>query len=155
GKSSPENLLDLAEEVIRKLDFENGTDQLWFVIDTDRWKLQIRNLRSACESRPGWFVAQSNPCFEVWLYFHINSGIPDFSLDSCAKWKPYIPSILPGGFNCDKHPAGIELAITNASKHYRADGDTPVTGSTQVWQLAAALLPLIKRDLDRLKWKFE
>ena len=83
-----------------------------------------------------------------------------YTLEVCQKnlvccYQPYIPSLLNGGFDCDRHPIGIEKAIDYACKHYRADGDTPATGRTQVWQLASELLPLIKKDLDGLKIEFQ
>ena len=51
-------------------------DEVWFVLDTDHDKLdtrkpQIEKLRTDCEKRNRWNVAQSNPCFEVWLFNHL------------------------------------------------------------------------------------
>ncbi len=46
-------------------------DQVWFVIDTDTWGSHIPNLRLGCAGKTNWHVAQSNPCFEVWLYYHL------------------------------------------------------------------------------------
>ncbi len=34
-------------------------DQVWFVIDTDTWGDQISALRSNCEEKHNWFVAQN------------------------------------------------------------------------------------------------
>ena len=76
GNNSPSGLLKQAKE-----DFFEGKDSLpkyflgkedkvWFVIDTDRWGSHIPKLRKECQQRVNWFVAQSNPCFEVWLFYH-------------------------------------------------------------------------------------
>ncbi|MCC8143316.1 MAG: RloB family protein [Tannerellaceae bacterium] len=46
-------------------------DEVWFVIDTDDWGNKITELRTK-SSQQQWKVAQSNPCFEVWLYYHIH-----------------------------------------------------------------------------------
>ncbi len=54
-------------------------DKIWFVIDTDRWNegnkigLLKTFVQEKKESYNGWFVAQSNPSFEIWLYYHFNS----------------------------------------------------------------------------------
>lgn len=50
-------------------------DNVWFVIDTDLWGSKITDLRNFCNSQNAgldnetWFVSQSNPCFEIWLYY--------------------------------------------------------------------------------------
>ncbi|WP_028298603.1 RloB family protein [Olivibacter sitiensis] len=152
--SSPEKLIGLANTEIRKLDATAGKDRIWFVIDTDRWRKQIRTLRRATATRPQWKVAQSNPCFEVWLYYHARSVPPEGDPKSCGKWKPLLPKVIKGGFNPDFHPAAIETAIENAKKNYAEEGDLPITGATQAWFLAEDLLPLIKKDLDMIKDKF-
>src|SRR5690606_32635048 len=46
------------------------TDELWMIIDTDRWK-NIPSIISACKRQSNMFVAVSNPCFEFWLLLHI------------------------------------------------------------------------------------
>src|SRR5690606_40011560 len=55
--------------------------EVWIVIDTDPDKdnsrvEQIVEIKSECSKKQNWFVAESNPCFEVWLYFHQNSELP-------------------------------------------------------------------------------
>ncbi|MDY4609691.1 MAG: RloB family protein [Sphaerochaetaceae bacterium] len=45
-------------------------DQLWFVIDMDQWDDKIDSLLLHCQSKGRWSIAISNPCFEVWLYYH-------------------------------------------------------------------------------------
>jgi hypothetical protein len=130
-------------------------DRIWFVIDTDRWGAQLHEIRQECEQHPHWAVVQSNPCFEVWLYFHAKPGLPQLSnIALCSNWKSYLPNIIQGGFNSDFHPVSIEAAITNSKSLYVANGYLPEPGSTQLWQLGEELLPLIKKDLDNLKDKF-
>jgi hypothetical protein len=46
------------------------TDELWMVIDTDRWK-NINEIILECKKQKNMFVAVSNPCFELWLLLHI------------------------------------------------------------------------------------
>lgn len=45
-------------------------DELWMVIDTDRWK-NIPDIIVECNKLENMYVAVSNPCFEFWLLLHI------------------------------------------------------------------------------------
>lgn len=153
--SAPKLLIENAIAMEEELDAKAERDRVWFVIDTDRWREQLHEIRSECNKHPHWSVAQSNPCFEVWLYFHAKRGVPPLQdIGLCSNWKPYLPTIIQGGFNSDCHPVAIEAAVVNSKASYVANGYFPEPGSTQVWQLGEELIPLIKRDLDQLKVKF-
>lgn len=149
--SAPKLLIENAINIETKLDLNSEVDQVWFVIDTDRWRVQLHEIRNACSDRSHWNVAQSNPCFEVWLYFHFKKGIPTHMKSSnCKSWKAFIPTIISGGFNNNFHPVLIETAHINAKESYEEIGYFPSVGSTQVWLLAERLIPLVKRELDKL-----
>lgn len=153
--SAPKLLIENAIAKEEELDAKADRDRVWFVIDTDRWREQLHEIRQECDKHPHWIVAQSNPCFEVWLYFHAKAGIPVLqNIAECNNWKPFLPKIIQGGFNPDFHPVAIEAAILNSKASYVANGYFPEQGSTQLWQLGEELLPLIKKDLDNLKEKF-
>lgn len=138
-----------------ELDANAERDRVWFVIDTDRWREQLHEIRQECDKHPHWRVAQSNPCFEVWLYFHAKTQLPELeNIAECSSWKPYLPTIIQGGFNADYHPIAIETAIINAKAAYEATGYFPDPGSTELWKLGEELLPLIKKELEELKGKF-
>lgn len=150
--SAPTLLIENAIEIEDELDANADKDRVWFVIDTDRWREQLHEIRQECEQHPHWKVAQSNPCFEVWLYFHAKADLPALeNIAQCNNWKPYLPTIIQGGFNPDFHPIAIETAITNSKASYVANGYLPEPGSTQLWQLGEELLPLIEKDLENLK----
>ena len=96
--TDPLKLMELAERILlgdtRKhtIDYLQQ-DKIWFAIDTDSWEKEgkIAPLRNFCramnaritekysEAKPyeAWNVAQSNPCFEVWLYYHHYADRPD------------------------------------------------------------------------------
>ena len=156
GKGSPVQLIENAMKAqATYMDNDNLEDQIWFVIDTDRWREQIRELRKACDQNTIWKVAQSNPCFEVWLYYHLKATLPALAtVDKCKSWKTHLAEIIKGGFNSDMHPIAIEEAAKNAKASYVAEGYTPLPGHTQVWMLAEAFLPSIEKDLEGLKLKF-
>lgn len=148
GKSAPNHLLNKAEEESTRNDF-GVSDEIWFVIDTDRWRDHIHHLRDACAKKNNWSVAQSNPCFEVWLYFHFEKLLPtDIDFNQGAFWKSIIPKIVSGGFNSAVHPLKIEMAIKNAEAVYRETGYIPEIGSTQVFQLGKKIFPLIQKNLQ-------
>jgi hypothetical protein len=153
--SAPRLLIDVANEKEKELDANDRRDRLWFVIDTDRWREQLHEIREECEQHPNWRVAQSNPCFEVWLFFHAKAQQQKLeNIEQCNQWKSLLPQIIKGGFTSDSHPIAIETATVNAKADYKATGYFPDPGSTQVWSLAEELLPLIKKELDLLKRKF-
>lgn len=153
--SAPRLLIDVAIEKEKELDANDERDRVWFVIDTDRWREQLHDIRQECDQHPHWRVAQSNPCFEVWLYFHAKVQAPVLpDISRCSIWKPYLPTVIQGGFNPDYHPIAIETATINAKAAYHATGYFPEPGSTQLWELAEELLPLIKKDLEELKPRF-
>jgi hypothetical protein len=155
GQTSPTKLIFNALEKEKELDASAARDQIWFVIDTDRWRHLIRDLRKECKNKTHWKVAQSNPCFEVWLFYHVKKEVPklDF-IHECNNWSPLVHSVFQNGFNPQLHPILIDIATQNAKAAYRAKGDTPEPGSTQVWQLAEKLLPLISGEIEELKERY-
>lgn len=153
--SAPKLLIDRAVAKEEELDASAERDLVWFVIDTDRCREQLHEIRQECDRHSHWHVAQSNPCFEVWLYFHAKTALPALSnIERCNNWKSYLPTIIKGGFNPDFHPITIESAIVNSKAVYQGTGYFPNSGSTQLWELGETLLPLVKKELDSLKPRF-
>ena len=127
-------------------------DQVWFVIDTDKWGDSINELRSRCGMQKNWFVAQSNPCFEVWLYYHFFSDFAgDIKLNGCAEWKAHVNVGIPGGFDSRKHPILIADAITNAEVHFTPSGKDVPYGTTEVYKLGKEIYPLIESAIEETK----
>lgn len=62
------------------------TDELWMIIDTDRWK-SIPDIITECKKQSNMFVAVSNPCFEFWLLLHIKdiAGYDENELELILK----------------------------------------------------------------------
>ena len=124
--TDPLKLRELAKEKffgtnrVHTLDYMQK-DQIWFVIDTDTWEQEgkITPLRDFCsvnnnnipkdydevKAYEAWNVAQSNPCFEVWLYYHLYGEIPDSSsVPKDPNIKRYIDSLIGGGFDYECDP---------------------------------------------------
>ncbi len=147
-KSAPKWVLDRAVKYIEK---EGLTDEddLWFVMDKDKWKdEQLRYIAELCNEHPNWHIVISNPCFEVWLYFHKKRELPE-NIGSKAL-KTVVSEFEEGGYAPHKFIVDLPIAILNSKK---VDSDKkhfmPKPGETKVYQLGEALLEVIgKNDFE-------
>jgi hypothetical protein len=161
--NSPKGLYDLAVRSFsgNKPKFTlQENDEVWIVIDTDLDKSnsreeQIRQIKEVCQSKDNWFVVESNPCFEVWLYFHQNEKIEEFESDDiCKSWKQKVNESYDGGFDSRQHPIFIEEAIQNAERNFDSDkNNRPLKGSTEVYLLAKSMFAVIKNKIRAVKNK--
>ncbi|MBE2209651.1 MAG: RloB domain-containing protein [Saprospiraceae bacterium] len=157
--NSPTGLYQLAVRHLIKSDdnpnppFELwDNDEVWFVIDTDAWALKTTELRSFCQTRPNWNIAQSNPCFEVWLYFHFFDSRATFQwLEICDAWKQYLSQTIPGGFNSNKHPIFIGAAIENAGRQFISENGGPAVGCSEVFLLAKMIFEFCGKKIERIR----
>ena len=165
--NSPEGLFDIAFNCIYPTK-KNGMkpkyniiegDEVWIVIDTDPDKDdsrigQISKIRSECDKRKNWFVVESNPCFEVWLYFHQNKKLPDGAIpDTCNNWKTLVNQIVVGGFDARKHPIFIEEASLNAKATHEKKNNILESGCTEVYLLGFSLLAILGEKIKFIKNK--
>lgn len=158
GNNSPTGLYEIASLNIVQTDenpcpkyTNNPEDEIWFVIDTDSWGEKIQELRSLCKkSHKNWFIAQSNPCFEVWLYYHFKKEKPSFDgMESAANWKAFLnDEIIPGGFDSRKHPLLLIDAINNSTANHLEDEEAINLGCTEVFKLAKNFYPYVKEILN-------
>lgn len=159
GKTDPEKLKEAAQEefginsdVSPKYTLDvSQHDNVWFVIDTDLWGSKITDLRNFCKSQNAgldnetWFVSQSNPSFEIWLYYHKFSEKPvKNDVDKYSSIKEFVDAQIPGGFDSRKHPAMIEVAIQNAKATYEEENQVLKLYSTEVFKLGQVILPFVK-----------
>lgn len=146
-KSAPQWVLDRAMTYI-EVEGLIDEDDLWFVIDTDRWtEEQIRMLADCCNDHPNWNIVISNPCFEVWLYFHKTSKIEDSTSKTSQQFKSEIHTLEKGGYHPYKFIPHLQTAINNAKNadknplHFKPEYKT-----TKVYLLAEALLAKIGKN---------
>lgn len=131
-------------------------DEVYFIIDTDKWRGAITELRKLCLSHANWMVLQSNPCFELWLYYHIKKEKPDFDgIDESKNWKQFLGDIIPGGFHATKHPIYIEEAIKNAIENFEKDGEELAICSTEVFIVAQKIFDIVKIEITEARKKAE
>lgn len=70
NKSSPEHVVSRLREFKRTYRL-NSNDELWVVIDVDRWgDAKLDEVARLCVQRK-FGMAVSNPCFEFWLLLHV------------------------------------------------------------------------------------
>lgn len=70
--SSPEHVL----EKLTGYNYEyelSADDELWLVIDRDRWEIPMLSRVTQEALQKGFCIADSNPAFELWLLFHHRS----------------------------------------------------------------------------------
>ncbi len=53
------------------------SDEFWLIIDRDDWesihKLNFDDLVKECKKEENFYLAMSNPCFEIWLVLHLKN----------------------------------------------------------------------------------
>jgi len=152
---SPTGLFQLAINMLLNDNFsdeknyDKRIDEVWFVVDTDIWGRKLEILYKECKNLNSWFVAQSNPCFEVWLYYHCFEDKPDFpGMEISSYWKDFVNKNIRGGFNPRKHSHYIGKAIFNAKKNFQQINNMPDIGCTEVYNLAEKIYPLIKHKIE-------
>lgn len=145
NRSAPKFFLERVEKAIELGGWSpKENDLLWFVLDVDRWSREtIIELRTICEQHSNWFLGISNPCFEVWLLFHLVKTFPDNG-ETCSNLKQKLHQVSKGGIEIDKLARSISDAANNAAN----SDDTPTSYfpnrmETKLYVLANQLLKLL------------
>lgn len=69
GRSAPKYVLERLKKFKKEYQLK-GDDELWLMIDVDRWPEGKLAAVSSQSAQNNFFLAVSNPCFEIWLYMH-------------------------------------------------------------------------------------
>ncbi|MDP4176060.1 MAG: RloB family protein [Bacteroidota bacterium] len=150
NRSAPKWVLDRAMKYIERVGLIDE-DELWFVMDIDKWSPeQIREIAEYCAKYINWHIVLSNPCFEVWLYFHKKSDISKSKSVNSQDFKTEITSFFSGGYNPYKIIHLLPDAIANA-KANDSDPDhyAPKHKETKVYLLGEAIMNTIgKNDFE-------
>lgn len=136
------------------------SDEFWLIIDRDDWetihKINFDDLSDACKSEENFFLAMSNPCFEIWLILHLKE-LSEFSEeeieliyknDSISNKKNYIDKVLGDlqdrGYNKNPNPnlylPLTKTAINNAKKIDISEEPYPKSVGTHVYKLIEKLI---------------
>jgi hypothetical protein len=83
--SSPDHVIKALDEFRKKYKLRRD-DELWLVIDVDRWgdKKMAGIARECVQKR--YLLAISNPCFELWLLLHLKS-LDEYTPDTLDEFR--------------------------------------------------------------------
>jgi len=148
GKSAPAHVIKRLREYVSEYELNEG-DQLWLVVDHDRWpKKQLAKVCAEARKIRGGKVSRlaiSNPCFELWLFLHhadwTESSATSKEIESALR------KTLGGYSKTRLNPEDYEGRVDIAIK--RAEGlDTQPTGrwpenpGTHIYRLVRAIQQL-------------
>lgn len=157
--SDPISVKKLLLEAKKEYRFKD-TDEFWLIIDRDDWE-EIHNhnfdkLVEDCKKENNFFLAMSNPCFEIWLILHLKD-INEFDEEEKVKImsnekisisKNYIdkvPSEIQGrGYNKRPNPRIFlpltKVAIDRAKELDNENQDYPKQLGTHIHKLIEKLI---------------
>lgn len=136
------------------------TDEFWLIIDRDQWeeihKISFEDLVNECQAEGNFFIAMSNPCFEIWLMMHLKD-ISEFTEVEKQKLrenikvganKNHIDIVLGDlqgrGYNKKPNPLIyqplIKTAIERAKALDNGEEDYPTDLGSHVYKLVGKLV---------------
>jgi hypothetical protein len=123
-------------------------DVIWFVLDIDMWKrAEIDALINYCKNDASLHIAISNPCFEVWLLYHILDNLEDMGTN--LKHELHLKT-EGTGYNPNDFCPLIEHAITNAKQKDTNNNHLyPNVKETKVYLLAEQLLEKLGKNWSK------
>lgn len=159
--SDPFSVKKLLKEAKREYRFKT-TDEFWLIIDRDDWeeihKLDFNELLAECKKEKNFYLAMSNPCFEIWLVLHFKE-LSEFSEDEqklifenakVSKAKNYIDIVVGelqgGGRGYNKRPNPsiyfplTQTAIQRAKALDTLMEDYPKSLGTHLYKLIEKLI---------------
>jgi hypothetical protein len=123
----------------------NKRDELWMVIDIDRWTArELSEVARICTQK-GFWLAASNPCFELWLFLHLSDVQNPAELSSCTLVEDRLRDKL-GGYNKKNIDCGAFLPyVTDAVSRAESMDNQPETRwpnspGTRVYRIIKILL---------------
>lgn len=140
-KSSPKHIKDNLDNYVQEYQIGEG-DQLWLAIDVDRWKQQ--ELSTICQEclQKGYQLAISNPCFELWLLYHFQDVVENYS--SCNGVKDILKPLLDKAEGSNYEELFLDLAANAVERARTADNDEtqrwPHPQGTRVYQIIEQIL---------------
>lgn len=96
NRSSPGHVIERLNAFKEEFNIGDG-DELWLMVDVDRWTPQTLGEVSREALQRGYGLAVSNPCFEVWLLCHFQ--IPPADVSACRAVENVLREALDGGYN--------------------------------------------------------
>jgi hypothetical protein len=94
------------------------------------------------ETKANRYVLISNPCFEVWLWYHYITESNETDVTSISDWKGHLHSNINGGYKLEEAIQNLELAINNAKNRYKSNGHFPEVVCSSVYLALEKILNL-------------
>ena len=146
--SAPNRVLARMDKYIRNEGISTkDNDTLWCVIDVDQWEQEsINALAAYCKKVESANLIISNPCFEVWLLYHVLSDLTGVDCSRAQKLKKKLGDLTPGGYDYHDYIPLMPTAITNAKVHDKnpdSGSFMPDVGQTKMYLLAEHLMKCI------------
>ena len=158
NESSPEHVYRQIQDFAAKYDMDED-DQLWVVVDKDRWTEQmLSGVAKKCSQNKYFNFCLSNPCFELWLILHLED-VAQYSKEDMTRlsenkkvktkgdtWTKKRLRGLMGSYSESKYDATIllpkiEEAIERARNLDSNPNDRwPQSVGTRVYQLVNSIL---------------
>lgn len=137
NNSSPENVYGQILAFEKQYEI-NEDDELWVVVDRDRWtSKELSSVARKCFQHKNFRFCLSNPCFEIWLLLHIE-GLEGYSEEDKALLsknrkgkggKSYLKSrlsfLLKGYDEANYDACTLIPTVSNAIDRARALDDCP------------------------------
>ena len=154
--SAPQHVIARLDGFARQYRLHIDFDQLWLVSDLDHWSKpsHIGNLARVAKDAhvKGYFLAVSNPCFELWLLLHFTDEVAEILAcsgigEACRACKEALRRILGGYDSARLEPSHFERqhvteAIARAGKLDASSPSDrwPQTTGTHMYRLVRALI---------------
>lgn len=158
NESSPEHVYRQIQDFAAKYDMDED-DQLWAVVDKDRWtEKMLSGVAKKCSQNKYFIFCLSNPCFELWLILHLED-VAQYAEEDREKlsenkkikrngytWTKNRLRELMDGYSESKYEVTkllpeIEKAIERASKLDSNPNDRwPQSVGTRVYRLVNSIL---------------
>ena len=147
--SAPNHFLPRAQEYEETIGLSTN-DSLWFVSDRDRWEERVlRDIATTCDERDNWQLAISNPCFEVWLFLHLQD-MTKTQAGSPKEFKRALDALLPSGYQVAVFAPRIEEAIQRAKANdTNPDHFMPNHRETKLHLLAEQMLEYLGPEWEQ------
>ena len=101
SKNSPERMLEYA----KSFHFNKEFDQTWLVWDRDTTDRQCyENVRTKAD-KDNFYIADSNPCFELWFLLHFTFTTRSFK--NCKQAEDALKHYLPDYCNGEKYSKNL------------------------------------------------
>lgn len=142
--SSPKHICQQLVDFKREYKIKMN-DELWMVIDIDKWTPQeLSEVAKICIQK-GFGLAVSNPCFEIWLFLHLSDVENPEGFSSCAlveeRLREKLGSYNKNKIDCEAFLPYIGKAISRAERmDTEPESRWPNSIGTRVYKIAQRMI---------------